>query len=276
MTVFETNPLPEFEGILAEKTHSRSGWKSFGHLQVTLTVVVTMLLIIGGVRWGATNLVTVTSYQTAFGERETVTLSDGTVIELNTRTSLSVHMSTRERRVVLEDGEAYFTVAHEEERPFIVNAKGGHIRDIGTQFSVYTQEDRVLVAVKEGSVHISLDESEHQDSNVTHSRQLTAGVRMAYTHTGRWTEVERIDSHMIAAWREGKIVFEGMALNEAIQEIKRYWPEQIILADTSLADTEVRGVIDIKNLAEFFQALPSMLPVQVTHDPRGRMILSKQ
>lgn len=275
MKILETNPLPEFDTILAQRARVTPKWRSFGHVQITLAAAMVMVLVIGGAWWWSAMQVTVTAYQTALGERQIVTLADGTVMELNTKTSLAVHMSTHERRVVLEEGEVYFTIAHEEDRPFIVNTERGHIRDIGTKFSVRTHEDRVSVAVEEGAVQIDLEfDGRRADSDQV--RQVVAGQRMAYLYTGRWSEVEQIDAQMIATWRHGKLIFEGAPLDVAIQEIGRYWPGQIILADTSMADIEVRGVIEIQNLEEFFQTLPNMLPVQVTHDSAGQMILSKR
>ncbi len=94
------------------------------------------------------------SYQTAKGEQKTVTLPDGSTIVMNTDTALSVQMSARFRTVILNRGEALFTVVHESARPFRVEAGGGVIQDIGTQFHVYKRQDKVLLSVLEGSVQI--------------------------------------------------------------------------------------------------------------------------
>lgn len=273
MHVLETKPMPEFKAIFEQST-PLPRWRSVAYLQVTLAVALVMLVGMGGAWWWSMNRVTVTAYQTAQGELQTVTLSDGTVMDINTATSLSVRMSQRERRIVLERGEAYFAVAPEAERPFIVAAKGGQIRDIGTQFSVYTQETRVLVAVEEGSVLIDLDAGTG-NAREDPSRHLNAGERIAYTPTGRWSNPEPVAPDVLAPWRRGQLVFDGVPLNEAMLEIQRYWPGEIILADAGLGDTEVRGVIDIKDLAGFFQSLPEILPVKVIHDTAGRMILSR-
>ncbi len=273
MNILETNPMPEFEKIFRDRSPQASIWASANLFQFAV-VAAMMLLVFGGVWWWNAMRVTVHPYQTATGERQTVTLPDGTVMELNTNTSLSVHLSSQERRVVLDKGEVYLTVAHESERPFIVLAEGGKILDIGTQFSVYTQEDTVLVTVAEGEVQVELD-PESPRTTEGHIRHLTAGECLAYTHSGIWSEVEPIQPHLIAAWRRGKLIFEGIPLSEALQEVKRYWPGQIILADESLAGTKVKGIFDLKNLSGIFQALPQILPVQVTQDRAGRMILSR-
>jgi transmembrane sensor len=160
-------------------------------------------------------------------------------------------------------GKFSLTVAHEMGRQFIVSTKGGYIRDIGTRFSVYTQVDQVFIAVEEGAVEIDLD-PKNRRARTGHIRHLIAGERIAYTSTGIWSEVEPISPHLIATWRKGKLIFEGMPLSAVIQEVKRYWPGQVILADHTLADTKVKGVFDIENLSGFFQALPQILPVQVT------------
>ncbi|MGD9850589.1 MAG: FecR domain-containing protein [Nitrospirales bacterium] len=274
MRVLETNPLPEFEHLLRHRPPHHAPRNPASWVPFTLAVTAIMCLVVGGVWWWQAMQQTVIPYRTAMGEMQTVSLVDGTVMELNSRTSLTVHLSSQERRIDLEEGEVYVTVAHEEERPFIVSTKGGRIYDIGTQFSVHTQEDRVQVAVVEGEVRIELDSKSASETG-EQAHYLTAGQRLAYTHAGIWSDVERVDTRLVAAWREGKLVFDGILLSEAIREVKRYWPGQIIIVDDSLAETKVKGNFDLKNLSGFFQALPQILPVQVTHDRAGRMIISR-
>lgn len=274
MDVLNTHPLPEFDDLLRGRASPHSLWNPAALLPFTLAVTAMLVLVIGGAWWWKEMQTTVTPYQTAVGETHTVTLADGTVMEINTRTSLTVSLSSQERRIHLEEGEIYLTVVHEEELPFIVSTKGGRIRDIGTRFSVHSQEDRSVVAVAEDEVQITL-QSERPGSIDGRIRHLQAGERIVYTNGEIWSDVERINTCLVAAWRQGKLIFEGIALQEAIQEVKRYWPEQIILAGPELADIKVKGIFDIKNLSGFFLALPQILPVQVTQDRAGRMILSR-
>ncbi len=215
---------------------------------------------------------TIESYRTAKGEQRQITLPDKTVMELNSDSEVTTRFSARTRQVIIEHGEAYFTVAHENDRRFEVTAANGKIQDIGTQFSVYRQSDRVVVTVEEGEVRIDVTEPSSHPST-THS--LTQGQRALYTLDGRWASADPIDPRQIAAWRRGALILNDVPLVEALREVNRHWPGTIVLADTSLETVRIKGRFNLRNLDEFFLALPTILPVEVVHRA-GDVIISKK
>ncbi|MFZ1816452.1 MAG: FecR domain-containing protein, partial [Nitrospira sp.] len=176
----------------------------------------------------------------------------------------------RGRQVILHTGEAYFTVAKDPARPFEVVALNGHIRDIGTQFAVYRQAERVLVAVESGAVGVALPST---DNGASQTHVLSPGERATYTTAGEWLLLDHVDPRRIAAWRQGTLRFDRIPLRDAIREIERYWTGRILLADPALGAISVSGVFDHRKLEEFFTALPTIIPVHVTHRD-GNMILS--
>lgn len=228
-----------------------------------LTALAAMLLLVSGTLWWWSSFaVTENTYHTAKGRQQTVTLSDGTILDLNTESSVTVRMWGRGRQVILHTGEAYFTIAKDQARPFEVVALNGHIRDIGTQFSVYRQADRVLVAVESGAIDVVIPSTGNEPSQ---AHVLSPGERAAYTTAGEWSRLDQIDPRRIAAWRQGTLRFDRIPLIDAIREIERYWTGRILLADPALGSISVSGVFSHHNLAEFFTALPTIIPVQVTH-----------
>lgn len=280
LSLVAAKPAPELERCVAQAlairapqaggARQRRPWGRW--LGRMAAVAAAIVLMSGTLWWWLFVKVTVADYRTTRGQQQTVTLADGTVMELNTDSAVIVRMWGRGRQVVMESGEAYFTVAHDPRRPFEVVAANGQIHDIGTQFSVYRQPDRVLVEVESGAVRIDLPADGIDSSN---GHVVRPGERAMYMSGGQWVRLDQIKPNQVAVWREGQLRFDGIPLADAIQEIERYWPGRIILADPALGGTRVRGVFSHRNLDEFFTALPTIMPVEVTRRA-GDVILSRR
>ena len=106
-------------------------------------------------------------YATDIGEQQTVRLSDGSEIRLNTNTLVEVNYLDGNRNIHLYKGEAHFDVAHDPEKPFTVKARKGEIRALGTVFSVRVKNNRVNVIVEEGTVRIRANENVIQSAKNT-------------------------------------------------------------------------------------------------------------
>lgn len=98
-------------------------------------------------------------YHTEAGKQITVALTDGSEVTLNTDTALNVVYTARERRIHLLHGEAYFKVAHNKNRPFIVSNGATETQAVGTAFTVKQSGDNVQVLVSEGTVKVSVHNS---------------------------------------------------------------------------------------------------------------------
>src|SRR5262249_39417186 len=98
-------------------------------------------------------------YRTPVGGIESVPTADGSTITLNTDSQIRVALSASERRIELKHGEAYFEVAHDPNRPFVVHAGNKRVIAVGTKFSVRRDYDDVQVVVTEGKVRLEGDDS---------------------------------------------------------------------------------------------------------------------
>jgi hypothetical protein len=98
-------------------------------------------------------------YATGIGEQRTVTLSDGSTVELNSQSRLRVAFHPHERDVELLEGQALFHVAHDRTRPFLVQSEGAKVRAVGTQFDVYRKSDGTVITVVEGRVAVMPESS---------------------------------------------------------------------------------------------------------------------
>jgi transmembrane sensor len=128
-------------------THTRSPRRRF------LAVAASALLVAlaGGVWWQSARY---PLYSTDIGERRSITLADGSTVDLNARSKLRVEFSKNERRVELLDGQALFQVAKDKNRPFIVASGEARVRAVGTQFDVYRKDSGTTVTVLEGRVAV--------------------------------------------------------------------------------------------------------------------------
>lgn len=203
------------------------------------------------------------TYLTAKGGRETVTLADGSRLELNTNTAAKVHINHWLRSVELVRGEAYFHVAHDEDKPFEVRAGAGLVRDLGTAFEVYVQPHRVLVAVDEGSVQVE----------ARGSRVLVAGQQLAYAHRGDFILDTGMDLAALTAWRQGQIVVRDRSLNELLEEIDRYHDTRIRLSNPAQGRLKVSGTFPTGNLESILNTIVMTLPLRVSRSGEAEIVL---
>ena len=113
---------------------------------------VAFALVIGGAVWWQAHRYPL--YTTDIGERRSITLADGSTVDLNARSQLRVEFSKSERRVELLDGQALFQVAKDKQRPFIVHSGDATVRAVGTQFDVYRKDSGTTITVLEGRVAV--------------------------------------------------------------------------------------------------------------------------
>lgn len=197
------------------------------------------------------------SYRTALGERQAVTLDDGSRLELDTNSEVAVRYSRRYRELNLVRGQAAFTVAHSDVRRFVVRADNARIRDIGTQFDVRRYDNRVSVEVLEGAVEVS-----GATSGQLHL--LSQGQRIGFTKQGEFSAVENIDVASAAAWREGKLVFHAQALGEVLTELRRYHTAALTVTRPNVMTVKVSGAFPVDDLPLTLKTIAATLGLKLT------------
>jgi len=180
------------------------------------------------------------TYSTGLGELSTVSLSDGSVVTLNTSSRVQVKFSGSERRVEVQQGQANFEVAKDAARPFIVIAGSGHVRALGTSFDVYERARDIVVTLIDGRVAVSPDAAAGSRGEVT----LNAGDQVVYSARGGALERNTVDLRRVTAWHNRKLDFTDTPLSEAIAEANRYSRQKIELRAPGLAGETLSGVFD--------------------------------
>jgi transmembrane sensor len=231
-------------------------------------MAASLLLVLAGI-WSV-NVPNVVEYRTALGEQRTIQLSDGSILTLNTDTSVRTELSLLRRVVILEKGEAFFVVAHEKHRSFDVTAGTATIRDIGTRFLVRRQAEAVTVTVVDGAVEVrarpAISKSEVR-------QVLKAGEQLSYGQIDGLSPVMLPSLETSMAWLEGKIIFEGRPLVELIHEMHRYQEGDIQILDPAIGELQVSGVFGIHDREGFLNAIERAVPVQVTRANKNLVIL---
>lgn len=184
------------------------------------------------------------------GEQQTHTLPDGSTITLNTDSYLEVNYARNQRNIRLVKGEAFFEVAKDNSRPFLVFANNGVIRAVGTEFSVWVQNDYSLdIIVAEGTIELSsltpktpgerASASDGRPAQIVSLGMVTAGQSARLND--QKTSIELVSDELIdlkLSWKEGLLKFRGESLEEVIAQVSRYTQLQIGIDD----DPELRAL----------------------------------
>jgi transmembrane sensor len=177
---------------------------------------------------------------TARGQRATFRLPDGTHVMLGVASRLRYPTSFDggSRELSLE-GEAYFEVVHDEQRPFVVRAGDLVARDIGTEFTVraYPDEVRSRVVVRQGRVAVRAAGAAGAPERVVAAGQL-GGLRR-----GEEPVVERADTAALFAWTQGRLVFDRTPLRDALPQLGRWFDLDFRLADSALGGVPLTATL---------------------------------
>ncbi len=203
-----------------------------------------------------------TEYRTALGEQRRVLLKDGSMIELNTATTL--RLSSAGDKAWLLAGEAFFDIQPRKRGRFEVLTGSGSVAVLGTRFNVWHQEAGMRVSVEEGSVAV--------DSSPRHQRDPGRLLR-----AGQSAEVKTGDGQILLtpatddlaraqAWRDGLVELDRTPLSVVVRRLGRYTPMPLELTDPALGSLLVSGIFRIDRLGDLDSlrfALESSIPVSV-------------
>ena len=249
----------------AERPRSGRGSQALLVLAALVAIALVVRAPAGRLFGGAAGDVRVT---TGIGERRTVSLSDGTTVDLGVESTL-VHPRdfSPARREVTLTGEAFFTIAADSARPFVVTAAHGVIETSGAAVAIraYPDQPSVRVVVAEGAVTARLAGS---DSGTTPlgPRQVARISREGAVQRQRVEDTERFTS-----WRRGRIVLSGIPLREALAELGRWQDADLRIADSVVANRRVTA--EFAMTQTFTEMLDEIaLNVGAVYSRQGRLV----
>ena len=226
-------------------------------------------------------------YRTAVGERLSVTLDDGSRVTLNTDSILRAAFDSRERRVVLERGQALFEVAKDAVHPFVVETAQRRFVAVGTAFDVRIDGERVQVTMLEGVVRVErngpAEAASPADATVHAMRSRAAGRAVLATITAgeqltaldeRQDRIQVTEPERVTSWRRGQLVFENARLADAVAEVNRYSQDKIELAPGGLGDLRISGSFATSRPTVFVEAITEYFPVDAVTVDEDTVLLT--
>lgn len=201
---------------------------------------------------------------TAKGEFRKVPLQDKSIATINSASRIEVEFTQNRRKINLQKGEAWFEVARDKSKPFIVEAGDARVRAVGTAFAVRRFAHGTEVLVTEGTVEVwSKDRSAQR-------RQLTAGERAFLEDEASAISVTRQPSEVNRklAWREGNLILKNHTLSDAVADFNRYSPKTIVIVDAALGSKRLFGQYKLDAPELFARDVSTVLavPVNITAD----------
>jgi len=209
-----------------------------------------------------------TSYRTGIGQQATIDLADGSQIILNTDSTVRVSYSGRARRLILDRGQAFFTVAKDARRPFTVEADGRVVTAFGTAFDVHIQKGAVQVALLEGEVSVS------QGGNALKSAVTLQPNQMLIADKNALKVITLGNPGSLTAWREGLLIFQNDELRSVVDEMNRYSATRLVLNGEAVARLRISGTFRIGQTTAFLEALHGMFPIHATKRGPQEIVLS--
>ena len=264
--------------ILAAATRRRSFWRrtvTFGSLAAAAALAVGLFV------WSRPLPADPTLSAPALSATTTprlVTLSDGTVVQLNTGGEVSERFTAATRHVTLTRGEAHFAVAKNPARPFIVQAGSLQVRAVGTAFNINLQSAAVDVIVTEGRVQLATGTTDAPALDAGERATLRRAPAASTAAEPVWV-VARLDAAAIAqtlAWREPLLRLGGATLAELAAEFERATGRRLVLADPALAELRFGGRFRADDIDGFTHLLATTLDLDVERAADGAIVLRKK
>lgn len=198
---------------------------------------------------------------TEIGEIRHVPLEDGSLAVVNSGSHLRVSYNSSRRELSLSDGEAWFQVAKNRDRPFVVAAGPALARAVGTAFDVRRGASRTEILVTEGTVEVWAADGRGAPVSVTAGHQAIIAANGAIER--RALAPSALDQRL--AWREGKIILDNLPLWAAAQEFNRYHLVQLEV-DPAFSGRTMVGWFGTDDLEAFAQAASTIVGGRLEHD----------
>jgi len=232
------------------------------------------------------------TYVTAIGEQRSLLLSDGSTLELNSRSRVRVRYTKERRDVDLLEGQALFHVAHNAARPFMVHSSSTRVLAVGTQFDVYKKPASTIVTVVDGKVEVMATHpsSTGEDTNAAtmhlapeESRSgaetaiyLAAGQQLTID-TGRSSIARALDTGAgpqpaniaaTTAWTQHNLIFESTPLSEVADEFNRYNRRPLVITAPEISGMRISGMFSSADPALFLKFLRAQPELNIEETER--------
>jgi len=195
-----------------------------------------------------------TLYATAKGESRAIQLADGSRIDLNTDSHLSVRLEKDARRVTVHGGQALFDVAHDGARPFLITAGDETVRVVGTRFDVRRRDGQLSVTVLRGLVEVSTD---GEDTPV----RLHPGQMLEHLEGASGVSVRSVAAEEQIGWRTGRLIYRDQPLSRIVNDMNHYFERPLRLEGENTGNLRFSGVLIVDGQDAMVRRLTSLMPI---------------
>ncbi len=230
----------------------------------------------------ASEPVSTAAFKTERAVHRLVSLPDGSNVRLGAKSQLFTNFTPQTRYLVLEGGEAFFEVAKDAQRPFIVQAGSVSVRAVGTEFNVRRVNDQTVVAVAEGIVEVvqetGVSPAEVGDvalAGASRPLRVAAGEQITIGPVLASVSVHHVEMNAVGSWRDGRLEFVDESLGAVIGTINRYSPREVVITDRGLNDLRFTGTVSRDRIDEWLAALPDVFPVDVKRAGNEAVLISR-
>lgn len=246
---------PEAQTVFGVAEAAAKGWRLWRLAPFAFAAALLLTML----SWSQPSDPAFRFYATAPGKTRTVALGGGTRVELNGDTRIAVDTATA-RFARLERGEATFVVRHDAARPFVVEADGHRVVDVGTVFNVALSGTELNVGVAQGSVLF-----DPQAAKVA----LAAGRTLRLDKRSRTIELGRQAPATIGGWREGRLVYSDAPAGRVAADVARAIGKPVAV-DGRLRSLRFTGVIVVDDEeSAVMRRVAALLDVRARHTGEG-------
>ncbi|HYG38943.1 MAG TPA: FecR domain-containing protein [Cytophagales bacterium] len=221
--------------LLSEKRLIGTRGRFNNTMVLKIAAVFLGLVFFSGIYWYL-NLYPYESISTAYGETKNVVLPDGSVVTLNSNTSVKYkkHWSNEEERILTLEGEAFFDVTHKSNnQKFVVNTSDLSVEVLGTEFNISTRQKRSRIVLKTGKVKVLIDGKK--------DLIMKPGELVEHNHKTLAISKEQVNPDVYTSWKKRILTFQGSTLADISGIIKDNYGVEIYIEDSLLANEKFTG-----------------------------------
>lgn len=202
------------------------------------------------------------TYGTRVGEQRLVRLADGSTVMLDTDSKVIVRLSEHHRDLELRRGRAMFDVAHDADRPFVVQAGATSVKALGTRFDVRREDGGAEVTLVRGAVEV-------REAIGPNPAVWRLAPGQALSTTTRAPKPTPVDVATRTSWTTGRLVFNNVPLNAAVAEVNRYDKTQVVLDVGPLESAKISGAFDVGDTETFVGSVAELNDFTVSRPSPG-------
>lgn len=274
-----TLPTQQRVGLAARLSRKRASphWALAAAASVAAVLGLSWVLTTSGWLARSTGQTQTALYRTERAAHRTVDLPDGSRVRLGAASSVFLNYTDEARYLVLEGGEAFFEVARDSARPFIVQAGTINVRALGTAFNIRRAEERVVVTVSEGAVNVAHGAGNSTPRTPSASAiRASAGEQVVLTSEQTPLSLASVDTSAALAWQTGRLEFVNEPLHSVVSTVNRYSVRKIVLADPKIGLLTYTGTVSDGRIAEWLRALQDVFPLHATSVGNETVLLQEK